>query len=197
MTNLDEIRAAVASGDTTQRVRAITALREFPADDCVPLLLECLRDEVFLVRSLACMGLGYKRNQQSLQALLLVLESEGDANVRAEAANSLARHGAEAAVAPLLALYQRDDHWLVRRSILAALGEEEGVPDQVIWQLAELALADGDTNLQLSGVELLNRLVNAPVFSAQALARLEELRQSSNHRLAGAALERLLPPEPC
>ena len=186
MTNLDEIRAAVASGDTTQRVRAITALREFPADDCVPLLLECLRDEVFLVRSLACMGLGYKRNQQSLQALLLVLESEGDANVRAEAA-----------VAPLLALYQRDDHWLVRRSILAALGEEEGVPDQVIWQLAELALADGDTNLQLSGVELLNRLVNAPVFSAQALARLEELRQSSNHRLAGAALERLLPPEPC
>jgi HEAT repeat protein len=143
------------------------------------------------------MGLGYKRNGDSLQALLVVLESEGDANVRAEAANSLARHGAEAAVAPLLALYQRDDHWLVRRSILAALGEEEGVADQVIWQLAELALADADTNLQLSGVELLNRLVNAPAFSAQALARLEELRQSSNHRLAGAALERLVPPEPC
>mgnify|MGYP001440056245 CR=1 FL=1 len=105
----------------------------------IPLLINCLADDAFVVRSLACMGLGYKRSSAGLEALLRVIASEADHNVRAEAANALARHGPEAAIEPLLALYQRDDHWLVRTSILAALASEEEVPEAVLEQLAQLA----------------------------------------------------------
>ena len=79
------IRAAIDSGDTSQRMRAITAMQPHPAEECVPLLINCLADDAFVVRSLACMGLGYKRNPQGLQALLKVMQAESDHNVRAEA----------------------------------------------------------------------------------------------------------------
>ena len=138
------IRAAIASGDTSQRMRTITAMQPHDPEECVPLLVNCLADDAFVVRSLACMGLGYKRSRTGLEALLRVIASEADHNVRAEAANALARHGPEASVEPLLALYQRDDHWLVRTSILAALASEDDVPEAVLAQLAQLA--DGDVN---------------------------------------------------
>ena len=138
------IRAAIASGDTSQRMRAITAMQPHDPEECVPLLVNCLADDAFVVRSLACMGLGYKRSRTGLEALLRVIASEADHNVRAEAANALARHGPEASVEPLLALYQRDDHWLVRTSILAALASEDEVPEAVLEQLVQLA--DGDVN---------------------------------------------------
>jgi HEAT repeat protein len=153
--DLAAIRAAVASGDTIQRVRALAALRPYEPAECVPLMLECLGDAVFLVRSLACMGLGYKRSPEGRAALLTVIELEEDPNVRAEAANALARHGGAEAVQPLLALYERDQHWLVRRSILAALGTEPGVPEEVLVALAERALADGDSTLKQIRLEQL------------------------------------------
>jgi HEAT repeat protein len=74
--------------------------------------------------------------------------------VRAEAANALARHGPELALKPLLELYEKDSHWLVRSSILAALADEKGVPAEVLLELAEKAMADADPTLQESGKQL-------------------------------------------
>ena len=102
--DLPAIEAAISSGDTTLRMRAITAMQPFEPQECVPLLLQCLDDDAFVVRSLACMGLGYKRNPEGLQALLAVMHSESDHNVRAEAANAVARHGGEQALQALLDL---------------------------------------------------------------------------------------------
>ena len=151
---IEAIRVAIASGHTTSRMRAITALQPYNTETCVPLLLECLNDQAFLVRSLACMGLGYKPNELGRLALLRVLQFEGDPNVRAEAANALARHGPELALKPLLELYEKDSHWLVRSSILAALADEKGVPAEVLLELAEKAMADADPTLQESGKQL-------------------------------------------
>lgn len=151
---IDAIREAIASGHTTSRMRAITALQPYDVDTCVPLLLECLNDQAFLVRSLACMGLGYKANEQGKLALLKVLKLEGDPNVRAEAANALARHGMEQALPALLDLYKRDTHWLVRSSILAALADEKDVTPEVLVKLAEMALVDADPTLQEAGKQL-------------------------------------------
>ena len=91
--DLPAIEAAISSGETSLRMRAITAMQPFEPEECVPLLLQCLDDDAFVVRSLACMGLGYKRNPEGLKALLAVMQSESDHNVRAEAANAVARHG--------------------------------------------------------------------------------------------------------
>ena len=170
--DLESIRQAIDSGDTRQRMRAITAMQPHEPADCVPLLVRCLDDDAFVVRSLACMGLGYKRSPEGLAALMAVLDSEGDHNVRAEAANAVARHGPEQAAEPLLALYARDEHWLVHTSILAALAAEEDVPEAVLHRLLELAADDA----------------NATVKDAAATVRL---------RLQQLQLEKLLPQEPC
>jgi HEAT repeat protein len=195
--DFDSLREAVASGDPASRLRAMGALRPYPAEVCEPLLLSCLQDPTVLVRSMACSGLGYKPTAAGTNALRRMLDDEPDPNVRAEAANALARHGGEQASEPLLALYRRDGHWLVRRSIVAALADETGVPAGVLADLADLALADEDVQLQLGGVELLNRLRHDPERGASARARLADLRSSEDHRLAAAALESLLPRDPC
>jgi HEAT repeat protein len=195
--DLDGLRQAIASGDPAARLRAMGCLRPYPAEDCEPLLLACLEDTTVLVRSMACSGLGYKPTAAGTRALRRMLDDEPDPNVRAEAANALARHGGEQASEPLLALYRRDAHWLVRRSIVAALADERDVPAGVLAELADLALADDDVHLQLGGVELLNRLRHDPDRGAAARARLADLRGSDDHRLAAAALESLLPQDPC
>ena len=51
--DLPAIEAAITSGDTTLRMRAITAMQPFEPQECVPLLLQCLDDDAFVVRSLA------------------------------------------------------------------------------------------------------------------------------------------------
>ncbi len=195
--DLDGLRQAIASGDPAARLRAMGCLRPYPAEDCEPLLLACLEDTTVLVRSMACSGLGYKPTAAGTRALRRMLDDEPDPNVRAEAANALARHGGEQASEPLLALYRRDAHWLVRRSIVAALADERDVPAGVLAELADLALVDDDVHLQLGGVELLNRLRHDPDRGAAARARLADLRGSDDHRLAAAALESLLPQDPC
>jgi len=195
--DFDSLREAVASGDPAARLRAMGSLRPYPAEVCEPLLLTCLQDTTVLVRSMACSGLGYKPTPAGTLALRRMLDDEPDPNVRAEAANALARHGGEQASEPLLALYRRDGHWLVRRSIVAALADETGVPAGVLADLADLALDDEDVHLQLGGVELLNRLRQDPERGAAARARLADLRSSNDHRLAAAALESLLPQDPC
>jgi len=195
--DFDSLREAVASGDPAARLKAMASLRPYPAEVCEPLLLTCLQDTTVLVRSMACSGLGYKPTAAGTNALRRMLDDEPDPNVRAEAANALARHGGEQASEPLLALYRRDGHWLVRRSIVAALADETGVPAGVLADLADLALGDEDVQLQLGGVELLNRLRHDPERGAAARARLADLRGSDDHRLAAAALESLLPQDPC
>ena len=147
--DLDSLRQAVASGDSAARLRAMGSLRPYPAEVCEPLLLTCLADKTVLVRSMACSGLGFKPTPAGTLALRRMIADEPDPNVRAEAANALARHGGEQASEPLLALYRRDAHWLVRRSIVAALADEAGVPAGVLAELADLALADDDVHLQL------------------------------------------------
>jgi len=156
--DMTAIRSAIESGDTAQRMRAITAMQPFGAEECVPLLVHCLADEAFVVRSLACMGLGYKRSSAGLEALLGVIAAEADHNVRAEAANAVARHGPKVAVDPLLALYGRDEHWLVRPSILAALAAEEEVPEAVLEQLAQLAAGDANPTVQDAAANVRLRL---------------------------------------
>ena len=156
--DLPAIEAAISSGDTTWRMRAITAMQPFEPQECVPLLLQCLDDDAFVVRSLACMGLGYKRNPQGLQALLEVMQAESDHNVRAEAANAVARHGGEQALQALLALYDRDDHWLVRTSILAAMAAEDDMPMEPLQQLAGQGCADDNETVRDAGQGLKLRL---------------------------------------
>lgn len=119
---IEHIKAALASSDSQERLRAVTALRNYPPHVAVPLLVEAMGDREFLVRSFIAMGLGKKRNADSFNALLELVNFDTDANVRAEAANSLSLFS-NPSLPHLVKVFKQDSHWLVRRSILAAMVE--------------------------------------------------------------------------
>jgi HEAT repeat protein len=183
---------------------AVARLREVSEDQAIPLLLLGLEQTTFMVRSLACAGLGVKRNETGREALERSLRGDADANVRAEAANALASHGVDRAWPLLRSAFVADDHWLVRCSILSALAEHPQMDPEPLLDLAELALQDGDGSVRVGGAEILGRLVReagsglAPTSGdrvSQPWQRARSLliaRQTDpDHRVVAAALDGL------
>ena len=215
---LEQIEASLLSLDPVQRMRAIAALRSHSAMVAVPLLKRCICDKEFIVRSCAVSGLGLKRSQDSFQVLVDLIEYETDANVKAEAANSLANYG-DQALPYLLQLFQADHHWLVRQSILAAVAETDG--QDYLLLLCHYGISDGDeyiqqvaiahlalfsnTEFSTAAMELLLPLVASPTAeiraqvartlahfdTPEAIGALMQLKQDPDHRVVGAVLEKL------
>lgn len=214
--NIYQIEAALSSSDSTDRLKAIAQLRGYNPKQAVPLLRSKLRDPEFLVRSFVAMGLGRQQTPESFSALLELMKCDLDPNVRAEAANSLSMFGKIAASHLALAFHQ-DEHWLVRRSILAALcempcpeelfdvcvcglaGEDLTVREAAIDGLAVLA----GENKQPEVLQQLLPLVNAfewrirarvaralRKFDAQsAKSAISYMMKDEDHRVVAAALE--------
>jgi HEAT repeat protein len=218
---LPEIQTHLQNPDYQFRLKAVAALRDQPADIAVPLLQSQAEDAEFLVRSFVARELGNHRTDVSFATLLEIMRRDNTPNVRAEAANSLSLFGPISA-AHLVSTCLQDDHWLVRRSILAALCDM-GAPAE-IWECAECALANpedpatreaairslgvlGNTRQAPIALTALTHLSTEPdwrirqqvayalkTFPAPAAqALLQTLRQDPDHRVVGAALEELLP----
>lgn len=218
--NISDIKVLLASEDSQQRLRGLTALKDCESETAVPLLIAQRQDSAFLVRSFVAMGLGRKRTEASYAALLDMLAAETDNNVQAEIANSLGLHGTKA-VERLTALFHENDNWLVRRSILAIMTELES-PQQLL-EIALAALKDPDQTIAQAGISTLGMLADTdqaqraleallplmgdrnwrsrlalahalkPFESDRARDALAELRQDSHHKVVAAALEDLLP----
>ena len=192
--DLDALRTAIGSGDPTLAMPALTKLRFCTDEEAVPLLVLGSEQEAFLVRSLSCSGLGYKRTEQGWSVLQTLLRNDGDANVRAEAANSLASYGVERAWPLLKAAFLADDAWLVRCSILSALAEQPQIDLGWLLELASAAITDADGTVRVSGAEILGRIVregrDQPI-GEQARALLRPLQQDGDHRVVAAALNGL------
>lgn len=189
---LETLRQAIASGDPARAMPALASLREVPPQQAIPLLLLGLQQEIFMIRSLSCAGLGYKQSEEGWQALEAALVHDDDPNVRAEAANALVSHSLERAQPLLLEAFAANPHWLVRCSILSAVAELSDVPAGWLLELACLAIADGDGTVRVGGAEILGRLVSdATDAAAQARAELVRLQQDSDHRVVAAALNGL------
>ncbi|MGF1541217.1 MAG: HEAT repeat domain-containing protein [Pleurocapsa sp.] len=217
--NLDQIKINLDSSDPQQRMKAITGLRNYEADIVVPLLKNHIKDKEFLVRSFVAMGFGKKQNAESFAALLEMIKFDSDPNVRAEAANSLSYYG-DVAASHLTLMFERDDHWLVRRSIVAALadlncpqelfevcllgidGEDQSVRESCIICLSRFANTDKeevalDKLLSLAeSTQWRDRLQAAKILAKfehpQAVAVLNKLKQDSDHRVVAAVLESLV-----
>lgn len=186
---LEALRLSVASGDPALAMPALAALREVPPEQAIPLLLLGLQQETFMIRSLSCAGLGYKQSEQGWEALVGALMHDDDPNVRAEAANALVSHSVERAWPLLREAFVANEHWLVRCSILSAMAELVDVPLAWLFELAGLAIADGDGTVRVGGAEILGRLVAEG--SAEARAALVVLQADPDHRVVAAALNGL------
>lgn len=194
-------------------------MRQWDPETAVPLLQSRLHDPVFVVRSFVAMGLGNKQNETAYHCLLETIANDKDYNVRAEAANSLARYG-EKATPHLIKIFRQDTHWLVRRSILAVLVELSD--SEAIYEICTMGLADKDPTVRESAMSCLGLLagsnreeealeklltfVDAELwrtryYAARTLNAFEgsraetardRLRQDRDPRVVGAVLEKLL-----
>lgn len=188
------LQEAIASGDPVRAMPALTQLRFVSDADAVPLLVLGTEQKPFLVRSLSCSGLGYKRTEQGWEVLSRLLVNDEDPNVRAEAANALASYGVERAWPLLQHAFAADDAWLVRCSILSALAEQPEINLSWLMELATMAIADPDGTVRVSGAEILGRLVrdgSGQPVGVQARSLLQPLQQDSDHRVVAAALNGL------
>jgi hypothetical protein len=175
---------------------ALVSLRECNVAEATPLFLLGLEQTPFVIRSMSCAGLGIKRSQEGQRALERVLREDGDANVRAEAANALASYGLEQAWTVLRDVFASDGQWLVRCSILAALAEQPEMSPSRLLELARLALEDGDGTVRVGGAEVLGRILREssdPEDSITKAAReaMASLQKDSDHRVVAVALNAL------
>jgi HEAT repeat protein len=188
--DLSALRDAIVSGDPSRAMPALVGLREVPVEQAVPLLLLGLEQGMFMVRSLSCAGLGVKQSEAGWQALVNAMQHDEDANVRAEAANSLVSHSLERAWPLLRAVFAADQQWLVRCSILSALAEQPAIDPAWLLELAAMAITDADGTVRVGGAEILGRLVRDHA-DAEARALLQQLQSDSDHRVVAAALNGL------
>ena len=216
---LHQIEAYIDSSNPQDRMKAITELRNYEPHVVVPLLKRRIDDQKFMVRSLVASGLGFKRTKEGFDLLQHLIENDSDHNVRAEAANSLAKYG-ETAIPHLVNLFRQDSNWLVRYSILAAMdftqypetllefctlgleGKDPLVRLTVISSLGELAKtsqADSALELLLSCLSTEQGTPRVKIARAlknfedpRAKAALDDLRQDPDHRVVGATLEGLV-----
>ena len=198
--NPESLRAAIASGDPVQAMPALAKLRALPDSDndsvVIPLLILGSKQQAFLVRSLSCSGLGYRRNEQGWQVLIGLVSTDDDPNVRAEAANALASYGGARAWPLLRESFAKDGSWLVRCSILSALAEQPEMNPAWLLDLGKQAIADADGTVRVSGAEILARVVREQAgdgHGSEARALLQPLQQDADHRVVAAALNGLQP----
>jgi HEAT repeat protein len=214
--NLQQIETYLHGSDSQNRLRALRELQNYDAEVAVPLLASQRGDTDFLVRSLVAMGLAQKQTPESFTLLLELVKVDPDPNVRAEAANSLSYFGRVAVSHLVLAFYQ-DDHWLVRRSILAALAEIQSCEE--LFDVCTCGIAGEDATVRETSIDCLGLLAGSAnqtealelllslretddwqvrLRVARALNRfdnpaardaLNQLKQDSDHRVVGAALE--------
>jgi HEAT repeat protein len=190
--DLDALHAAITSGDPSRAMPALAGLRALSAEQAEPLLLLGLQQEVFMVRSLSCAGLGMKPTAAGWTALVQALQHDEDANVRAEAANALVSHSLERAWPLLLEAFQRDNQWLLRCSVLSAVAEHPAMAAEDLLQLARLALEDADGTVRVGGAEILGRLVrDGSAVAGDARCELQALQHDPDHRVVAAALNGL------
>jgi HEAT repeat protein len=217
--DLHQIETDLKNPDFQYRIKAIAALKDYLPEIAVPILIQHIQDPEFLVRTFVARELGRQKTSESFAALLQIMRFDNTPNVRAEAANSLSLFGRVSA-SHLVETFFRDDHWLVRRSILAALVEME-CPEEVL-EVCGFGLEGNDAAVQEASVDGLGALVNSRQSEAalsqlltlknsaaeyirvrvayalkhfdapEAKEALAQLRQDEDHRVVGAAMEDLL-----
>jgi HEAT repeat protein len=217
--DLNQIRTNLQSSDFQYRLKAIATLKDYPSDVAVPILTQHIQDLEFLVRTFVARELGRQKTSESFAALLQIMKLDNTPNVRAEAANSLSLFGRVSA-SHLVQTFFQDDHWLVRRSILAALVELE-CPEEVL-EVCGLGLEGDDAAVQEASVDALGALASSRHSGAalsqlltlknseaeyirvrvayalkhfdapEAKEMLAQLRQDTDHRVVGAAMEDLI-----
>ena len=178
----DQIRELLHSENLSDRLRAVNDIRALPPDQGFALIQLAIGDANTRVRYAAVSqfdSLGGQDPDRSLE-LLRGLLSDPEPDVQAAAADCLGGLKLTAAYEDLVALYQSSGEWLVRFSILSALGE---LGDLRAVDVLLSALASDNELERLAAIGALGELADD-----RALPHLLPFMDSSDwqvrHRLA-------------
>ena len=175
---LVKIESKLRSPALNIRKDALDELAALPAEVALPILQRLVAEPDFALRRLAVMGFGNHPTQESFEALQRILAEEEDANVLAEAANSIFEFG-DPAISILQDVYKRHEHWLVRQTVLALL--TEGNRPNVLLSAAVDAIGDSNQMLKETGILALAQLAGSDE-SQTALETLTQLAQDNRWR---------------
>ncbi|MCE2886703.1 MAG: HEAT repeat domain-containing protein [Pseudanabaena sp.] len=159
------------SGSIYDRKLALDELSQAPSDEVVPFLQGLTISTDFLCRRFAVMGLGNHLTEQSFQVLISLLEQEKDDNVLAEIANTLFEFG-DRSIPFLQNLFERNQNWLTRQTILAILMESDR--QDILLNIINLALLDPTQTVKETAILALGSLLKSP-YESEALDLLTDL----------------------
>jgi HEAT repeat protein len=213
---LDQLEQQLRSPALNERKIALDALAQTPSDLAVPILQRLTQDVDFLQRRFGVMGLGNHTTDESYAVLQHLLATEPDANVLAEVANSLFEFG-EVSLPILTDLFQHNEHWLLRQTILGILADANR--PEILLSVIRVGLTDTTETTRETAILALGALVNGdhqdeavslllemagssewrdrwraaialtPAADPRAKAMLAQLREDANHYVVAAALE--------
>jgi HEAT repeat protein len=176
---LHNIETALKQEDFQIRLKAIAALKSYDDAIAVPILTRTSHDPEFLVRTFVARGLGKHPTADAFATLLEMLKWDNTPSVRAEAANSLSLFG-RPSVPHLVLAFERDSHWLVRRSILAAIMDMDCPQD--LLEVCTKAQQGDDLAVRESAIDALLTLADTDRWVI-ALSQLELLAQDESSRI--------------
>ena len=176
---LAQLEADLRNAPVNKCKEALDELAQCPAEQAIPLLTRVAMEGDFLRRRFAVMGLGNHRTDESFVVLQGLLEKEQDGNVLGEIANSLFEFG-DRALPSLQQLFETNDNWLTRQSIIGML--MEGDNDTTLLAVAKIGLTDSQQSVVEATILALGKLLTGDFFEP-SLALLAPLVQSENWRL--------------
>lgn len=168
----DEIHDALHSPDVSRRFTAIRRVSASMLEDCIPDVVELLKDDVPAIRREAAVTLGRlgADSDGAVPALREALD-DPDANVRRQALLALGKIGAlESGLIPRIARMLGDDDVRIRTAAAYVLGVFSDRADAAIDDLAA-ALADPSDDVRRSAALAIRRIGPASPQSVVALLR--------------------------
>jgi HEAT repeat protein len=153
--DIQSTRLRLQSPERQERLRALLSLRDEPAELCADLAQGIIQDPTVQLRAYACVLLGKKPCDLSLELLLKVLQEDPDHGVRADAAGALGNLEDLRAYDALVRAFYEETEWIVRFSAIVALGN---LGDERAFNLICDALKQGDGLMQEGAVSALGEL---------------------------------------
>ncbi|MGF1458523.1 MAG: phycobilisome degradation protein NblB [Leptolyngbyaceae cyanobacterium] len=122
----ESVKQLIDSSDLGERLRGVNQARELEPAIAYPLVVKACQDENARVRYSAVSQmdtLGDQDRQQTVELLRQALLNDPEADVQSAAADALGGLKMTEAYEELKATYETTDEWLLKFSIVAAMGE--------------------------------------------------------------------------
>jgi HEAT repeat protein len=154
----EAVKQLLESADYGDRLRGVNQLRSLEPKRAFEMIQGVVTDSNVRVRYAAVSQLatlGHQNSQRSLEILRDRLINDKEMDVQAAAADALGALKLTEAFEDLQMLFQTTPEWLVRMSIVAALGE---LGDPRVFELLKEALASENELVQTAAVGALGEL---------------------------------------